>query len=165
MASKHRPYHLLDSTDPEQSLMDLSLKSITRALENRSLECFPELPSLPIRVKYFLLKYFAAYRIRGVTADELKSLGTGGQDESYLGSSQIQDTDLSGSFRTSLTVDDLDRSFPWTASFDFASLTYLCLARPGPDISWPSFLHFALNKPSLTHLSLAYWPKPTTGTA
>lgn len=162
--SQRRPYYFPGPRIPEQSLVDLSLKSITRTLNNESLECFPEASNLPIRLKQLLLKYIAAYRTRGVTADELQTfLGMGNKDECYLASSQIRDLDLSGSIGSSLTFDELNVSR--TTPSDLVSLTHLCLARPGADVSWPSFLCFAIAIPSLTHLSLAYWPKPSANTS
>lgn len=40
-------------------------------------------------------------------------------------------------------------------------LTYLSLSHPSRLISWPRLLSFAKHIPTLTHLSLAYWPIPT----
>lgn len=40
-------------------------------------------------------------------------------------------------------------------------LTHLSLSHPPPTISWPRLLNFAKHTPTLTHLSLAYWPVPS----
>jgi hypothetical protein len=43
----------------------------------------------------------------------------------------------------------------------FTNLTRLSLAHPGPTASWPDLLKLSPNLHKLTHLSLAYWPRPT----
>lgn len=40
-------------------------------------------------------------------------------------------------------------------------LTHLSLSYPAPSISWPRLLSFAKLAPTLTHLSLAFWPVPS----
>jgi hypothetical protein len=40
-------------------------------------------------------------------------------------------------------------------------LTHLSISHPPSTISWPRFLNFAKHVPTLTHLSLAYWPVPS----
>lgn len=44
----------------------------------------------------------------------------------------------------------------------FPQLTRLSLANPGPRASWAHLLELAPHLSRLTHLSLAYWPTPTT---
>lgn len=39
-------------------------------------------------------------------------------------------------------------------------LTHVSLANPGPAASWVALLAFAAATPTLTHLSLAFWPAP-----
>ena len=39
-------------------------------------------------------------------------------------------------------------------------LTHLSLANPGHSASWPALLAFAAATPTITHVSLAYWPTP-----
>ncbi|WPH03203.1 Hypothetical protein R9X50_00608000 [Acrodontium crateriforme] len=43
----------------------------------------------------------------------------------------------------------------------FANLTHLCLSHPAPTASWRDLLALAKHIPQVTHLSLAYWPRPT----
>ena len=43
----------------------------------------------------------------------------------------------------------------------FAGLTQLSLSNPPSNISWRDLLAFTKHVPSVTHLSLAYWPRPT----
>ncbi|EMC94068.1 hypothetical protein BAUCODRAFT_26279 [Baudoinia panamericana UAMH 10762] len=42
-----------------------------------------------------------------------------------------------------------------------AGLTHLCLSHPPPTASWRDLLSLAKHAPQITHLSLAYWPRPT----
>jgi hypothetical protein len=44
----------------------------------------------------------------------------------------------------------------------FANLSRLSLARPGAWASWPELLKISPNLNKVTHLSLAYWPRPST---
>ncbi|KAI7155582.1 hypothetical protein KC349_g6870 [Hortaea werneckii] len=43
----------------------------------------------------------------------------------------------------------------------FVHLTHLSLSHPPPDVSWRELLSLSKHVPQLTHLSLAYWPRPT----
>lgn len=43
----------------------------------------------------------------------------------------------------------------------FAELRYLSLAHPAPSVSWTSLLPLFQHLPTLTHLSLAFWPAPS----
>ncbi|OQN95907.1 hypothetical protein B0A48_17744 [Cryoendolithus antarcticus] len=43
----------------------------------------------------------------------------------------------------------------------FCSLTQLCLSHPPSSILWRDLLALTKQTPKLTHLSLAYWPRPT----
>ncbi|KAK5129572.1 hypothetical protein LTR08_003158 [Meristemomyces frigidus] len=47
------------------------------------------------------------------------------------------------------------------AAFSFANLTHLCLSNPPSTASWRELLALSKHVPQLTHLSLAYWPRPT----
>ena len=43
----------------------------------------------------------------------------------------------------------------------FINLSRLSLAQPGPSASWPDLLRISANLNKITHLSLAYWPRPS----
>ncbi|KAI4269765.1 MAG: hypothetical protein LQ337_007086 [Flavoplaca oasis] len=113
-------------------------------------------PYLPLHLKELLLTYLARYRLTGLTLDQLQHLlaesnnNTG--DPSDRIRTNIKHLDLSHSIGSSISCDELDRSFAFT------SLTHLCLANPGTKTSWSSLLILSRNQPHLTHLSLAYWP-------
>jgi hypothetical protein len=53
--------------------------------------------------------------------------------------------------------DNLSRSL----SPPIPHLTHLSVSHPPPTISWKSLLHFSNHVPTLTHLSLAFWPVPS----
>lgn len=46
-------------------------------------------------------------------------------------------------------------------SSPFADLTHLCLSHPSQSVLWRDLLSLSKHLPMLTHLSLAYWPRPT----
>jgi len=52
-------------------------------------------------------------------------------------------------------------SLPTTLSAMIPHLTYLSLSYPFPSISWSKLLAFSKIVPTLTHLSLAFWPVPS----
>ncbi|KAF2482690.1 hypothetical protein BDY17DRAFT_346736 [Neohortaea acidophila] len=65
----------------------------------------------------------------------------------------VESWDIAESFQSALTL-----GLP-TARF--ANLTHLCLSHPNPTVSWRDLLHLSKSIPQITHLSLAYWPRPT----
>jgi len=52
-------------------------------------------------------------------------------------------------------------SLPITLSAMIPHLTYLSLSHPSPSVSWSRLLAFSKTIPTLTHLSLAFWPVPS----
>lgn len=146
---------------PERSLLDLCLIAIAQNSGSELLTCRLDTTDLPVHLKQYLLSYIAAYRPRGIATGELQALlqkrDTDSKNDPNPCPTKLRHLDLSGSIGSSLTFDELDGFLSGPVSIDFISLTHLCLARPGPDVSWPSLLSFALGVPCLTHLSLAYW--------
>lgn len=87
--------------------------------------------------------------------------------------------DLSGSLGWSISFKQLtalvetpirpaeEAAESWEESFTLSlrppitHLTHLSLSHPSPTVSWPRLLNFAKHIPTLTHLSLAYWPVPS----
>ncbi|KAF2184049.1 hypothetical protein K469DRAFT_751104 [Zopfia rhizophila CBS 207.26] len=60
-------------------------------------------------------------------------------------------------------IDPVDTSLPSTISIPrFPNLTRLSLAHPGSWASWPHLLTLSTKLNTLTHLSLAYWPTPSS---
>lgn len=54
-----------------------------------------------------------------------------------------------------------EESISQSLSPPLPNLTYLSLSHPSASISWPRLLAFAKHIPTLTHLSLAFWPVPS----
>ena len=151
---------------PERSLLDLCLIAIAQKADNELLTCRSDIRDLPVHLKQYLLSYIAAYRSRGIALGELQTFLQERDPDSKDPNScptNLRHLDLSGSIGSSVTFDELNRFLVGSVSIDFMSLTHLCLASPGPDISWPSFLSFALGVPCLTHLSLANWSVSSDG--
>ena len=144
--------------------MHLCLIAIAQNSDNQLLTCHLHIPDLPVHLKQHLLSYIAAYRSNGITRHELQTLLPANQHpdpKSNPGScpEDFRHLDLSGSIGSSVTLDQLNGFLagPMRVRLDFTSLTHLCLARPGPNVSWLSLLSFAREVRNLTHLSLAYW--------
>ncbi|KAL8742745.1 MAG: hypothetical protein Q9190_004820 [Brigantiaea leucoxantha] len=143
---------------PTASLVDRSMTFLAQAVDIKTITSQSVYFNLPLHLKEHILSYIAAYRPQGLTSLELQALlvdpdqSHGSMDRSP---SEIQSLDLSRSIGSRISFNDLSRTCA------FPSLTRLCLAHPGPEISWYSFITFAEEIPNLTHLSLAYWPMPT----
>ena len=144
---------------PERSLLDLSLIATAQHSDNESLRCRFDITDLPVHLKQYLLSYIAAYRSRGIAIGELQTLLQQDRKSNDPNScpTKLRHLDLSGSIGSSVTFDQMSGFLAAPVSIDFTSLTHLCLARPGPAVSWRSLLSFAPGVPCLTHLSLAYW--------
>ncbi|KAL8672096.1 MAG: hypothetical protein Q9168_003428 [Polycauliona sp. 1 TL-2023] len=144
------------------SLLDQSLTTLAKSTSHPPGSASPEISLIPLHLKALLLSYIAAYSQTGFTIAELKSLLTEGDHTESTSDrilTSIQHLDLSHSIANCIYFDEL------TSCITFSSLTHLCLANPGPQISWSSFLAFAETQIHLTHLSLAYWPKVAAGTS
>ena len=146
---------------PERSLLDHCLIATALHSDNESFRCRFDITDLPVHLKQYLLSYIAAYRSRGIAIGELQTLLQQNRDPSTYDPNscptKLRHLDLSGSIGSSVTFEQLQGFLVAPVSIDFTSLTHLCLARPGPAVSWPSFRSFARCVPCLTHLSLAYW--------
>ncbi|KAL8824106.1 MAG: hypothetical protein Q9191_005296 [Dirinaria sp. TL-2023a] len=141
--------------------MDRCLIAVVQNLDNELFTCRSDTTDVPVHLKQYLLSYIAAYRSRGISMGELQTFlqERDTESEDYPSSSPIElrHLDLSGSIGSSVTFNELNGYLAGSVSSGFTSLTHLCLAHPGHNISWLSFLSFALRIPCLTHLSLAYW--------
>ena len=142
---------------PPASLLDQSLITLARIINTETITSISANASFPLHLKEHLLSYIVAYRPPGLTAPDLQALVADPdhiQDSLDRSLSEIRRLDLSRSIGSRISFGDLSQTCI------FPSLTHLCLAHPGPEISWSSLIAFAEEVPSLTHLSLAYWPMP-----
>ncbi|KAL8786846.1 MAG: hypothetical protein Q9195_008039 [Heterodermia aff. obscurata] len=154
---------------PERSLLDLCLVTVTQNSDNDLLTGGSDFTDLPVHLRQYLLGYIAAYRSRCIAIGELQTLlqkrDTDSKNYPDVSSpTELRHLDLSGSIGSSVSFGQLNRFVAPPVLIDFTSLTHLCLARPGPDVSWRSFIGFILGANRLTHLSLAYWSLASFGT-
>lgn len=63
--------------------------------------------------------------------------------------------------QTELAAESWEETITNSLRCPIPHLTHLSLSHPVPTVSWPRFLTFAKHVPTLTHLSLAYWPVPS----
>ena len=148
------------------------------------------LATIPVRYKEALLFYIARYSDRGTDKAGLEVLflddteledATGVDGLSHLDLSTSighplklkQLKDILAAKKTVPTGEEASNSVP--ESWDtpdllaspsgfprFHSLTHLSLSNPSKAATWKGLLDLAPHLATLTHLSLAYWPNPTT---
>ena len=146
--------------------------------------------ALPTQLRMALLSYIAIYGPEdGIGIDGLKALlisPVGDRTEDSWESKPMHNNgdffrlDLSGSIGRSVhfkqliplvrsetpinesTEETWESSIPTSISAALPRLTHLSLSHPSSSISWTRFLIFAKMVPTLTHLSLAYWPAPSS---
>ena len=63
--------------------------------------------------------------------------------------------------QTEQAADNWEESITKPLRCAIPHLTHLSLSHPSPNVSWPRFLAFAKHVPTITYLSLAYWPVPS----
>ena len=151
---------------PESSLLHCALVSIAKELDQETLVVRENIALLPSHIKHRLLLYIGQHRANGLTIHELrKLLQEEEKSETAEGypsviTTSIRCLDLSRSIGATLTLEDLSNSPANRSQISFPFLTHLCLARPGPSVSWSALIAFAIQVPSLSCLSLAYWTLP-----
>ncbi|KAB5523869.1 hypothetical protein GE09DRAFT_482616 [Coniochaeta sp. 2T2.1] len=159
-----------------RSLVDITLRKIAEDWEfQRSYNRY-YLYSLPNHLKVALITYLGISNPKGVSVSDLRAIllpyiddETTDLDHPDLSTANdsIIHLDLAGSLGHSLKLRELsDLLFPSTStkfpqtpiepldSWDTPTTTT-------SSISWRHLLSFATHFPTLTHLSLAYWPEPT----
>lgn len=71
----------------------------------------------------------------------------------------ISSTGVADSWDAEETAEEVHASIPQTLVLPaHGSLTKLSLSRPSTAVNWKDLLHLTAKLPTLTHLSLAYWP-------
>lgn len=173
-----------DSVDTKpQKLTHLAMKAIAESWGLLDEEDYPALVDIPLQLRLKLLSYIDFYgstinmtalkaliqgneRIQcldlaglvGYNNLTLRKLGklleqAGGQ-LSHDHSTGVADAwDVEEPVETGLQS--------LTLSNQFSDLTHLCLSHPSPTTSWRDLLSFSKHIPQITHLSLAYWTRPT----
>lgn len=173
--------------DGAPSLSHLTIKLLARNWEMLSEEDYPALIELPLHLRLQLLSYLGFY---GPTIDTkaFQALVQGEEAIHTLDLAGLICHDpltlrrLTKYFRECRDSDDADAQLRTEAavadSWDaedttsvslsslqptpkFSALTHLSLSHPPKTASWSDLLAFSKLVPQLTHLSLAYWPRPT----
>ena len=173
-----------DSVDAKPaSLTHLALKTIATSWDLLDEEDSPALADIPFRLSLRLLSYINFY---GSTIDAtallallhgtesikcLDLVGLIGYDNLTLRKvgkilEQAQDDGSNLSENRVAESWDLEDSLEAALKLSsplnrFSNLTHLCLSHPAATISWRDLLAFSKHIPQVTHLSLAYWPRPT----
>jgi hypothetical protein len=177
--------HLPGITFPrKRSLIDICLRTFAQQWDFHVHYDRYYLATLPTQMRMLLLSYIAHYGPEsGVTYEGLKLLLRPPDDmssEDFGGNDDFHRLDLSNSIGPFLTIKQVmnlispptdsqhlelneswDESPPLQSSISLfpLHLTHLSLAAPAYS-SWPSLLALANQTPTVTHLSLAYWPTP-----
>ncbi|KAL6716859.1 Lyso-phosphatidylcholine acyltransferase [Lecanora helva] len=182
---------LPDAYLPEDgSLLATTLKALARDWDWHRVYDQYYLATTPIRCKEALLHYIARFYSDGIDKESLDLLFQDeNQLDDATGTDGLTHLDLAISIGHSLKISDLkarlgtnrptnlpaedspsppeswdDVSLPnpiLSSIPKFTTLTHLSLAHPSPSVTWKSLLDLSSCLPTLTHLSLAYWPIPT----
>lgn len=171
-------------SDAPPTLLHLALKTAATQWDLFEQEDLPVLAAeLPLPLRLRLLSYLGYYGPT-VDIDVLEALTSGSQPVKALDlaglighgklsmsrivklakqppTKQPQETspviaeswDQDTTFEAELTIN------PSTSRF--SQLTHLSLSHPPTGVSWRDLLSLTKHTPSITHLSLAYWPRPT----
>lgn len=164
------------------SLVHHSLKAMAKNFDWHIEYDHVYLSVLPSELKELLLSYVASlrpYPTMSISAMKLLFV----EDEPTDGSEVVENVrrlDLGGSAGRAFTIKQLEKFLrikatpvagvsladTWDADLSLAAtarfphLRLLSLAHPGEGVSWVDLLSLARYLGAITHLSLAYWPKP-----
>jgi hypothetical protein len=142
------------------------------------------LATLPTQLRSLLLSYIAhfgpAHGVGYVGLQRLLQLPDDDESGQEVNNADFSRLDLASSIGNSVTLrqvmrliqpetyDSASAAESWDApsppqtirASPLIGLTHLSLANPGPAASWVALLAFAAATPTLTHVSLAFWPAP-----
>lgn len=173
-----------DSVDEQpSSLTHLALKTIAASWDFLDEEDYPALTDIPLRLRLRLLSYIGFYgSTLGITAlraliqgnesiqclDLAGLIGYGNLSLRRLGRLIEQGQEREFKEKESKVAESWDVEDTVEAALQpslsrnrFSNLTHLCLSHPVATISWRDLIAFSRHIPQVTHLSLAYWPRPT----
>lgn len=165
------------------SLTHCALKTVAEQWEMLDPEDYGEaLAGFPLSLRLRLLSYLACYG-PAIGIEAFKALTQGTEPVIYLdlagliGHSTLRLPKLTKLFRpqearVQEAGSGVAESWEQEEAFEthlsatpslsrFSSLTHLSLSHPPPTILWKDLLSFTKHTPQLTHLSLAFWPRPT----
>lgn len=179
LLDKHRDEN--ESTVP--SLLHQSLKATAESWHLFDTEDFPALVEISLRLRLQLLSYISFYG-SPISIYELEAILQGDENVQRLdlagliGHPKLSVRKVARLLETKETTPfadhgdavleswDADNEFqsdlrPSLGTSRFSAMSHLCLSHPGPLASWRDLLEMSRVVPHLTHLSLAYWPRPT----
>jgi len=171
-----------DGPDPS-GLVHQTLKRLAMCWDLLDEEDLPALIEIPLRLRLRLLTYLGYYG-PPVAVTTLQALKQGSEQIAQLdlgglvGHAPLSLKRLAKVFapsKLSACVTDANEILDsWDAEDDmttatqsapsvsqFANLTHLCLSNPPQNAPWRDLLALSKHTSQLTHLSLAYWPRPT----
>lgn len=165
------------------SLMHYTLKTVVQQWDMLDEEDYPALAELTLRLRLQLLSYMC---VNGPTIgiEAFEALTQGWEKVSHLdlsglvGHNTLTLPRLTKRFRPvqhkveQSAVDVVAESWEDEDTVEnlldtglspsrFSHLTHLSLSHPPPTILWRDLLAFTKHTHQITHLSLAYWPRPT----
>lgn len=173
---------LLGGDDRPSGLLHLTMKRLAEQWNLLDEEDFPALVDVPLRLRLRLLSYIGYYgppidaaALQALTqgSDPLTRLDLGGLAghapltlKKLIRVLEPQNPARDGRGDNVLDSWDADVTVeaaltPQPTISRFANLTHLCLSDPPPIAPWRDLLSLSKQVPQLTHLSLAYWPRPT----
>lgn len=174
----------ISNHDATLPLLHLALKSAAQNWDLFDHDDLPALAEIPLRLRLRLLSYLGYYG-PPIDVAVLDALTQGNEAVTRLDlaglfghgslslhrvvklikqqSSKVTDTPTSDAIADSWDQEEsLEAALaPGLSTSRFAHLTHLSLSHPPPGASWRDLLSLSKHIPSTTHLSLAYWPRPT----
>ncbi|KAK3712264.1 hypothetical protein LTR37_009126 [Vermiconidia calcicola] len=174
--------HVQEDGKPSR-LAHLALKTLAQSWGLLEEEDYPALVDIPLRLRLRLISYISFYGLpldyRGHQAllqgsDAVRYLdlaglvGHGNLTMKKLVKLLGNERESRGSNAEAGVVEawDADETLegalkPSPSPTRFSNLTHLCLSHPASNIYWRDLLALVKHTPQITHLSLAYWPRPT----
>lgn len=173
-----------DVTNTPPTLLHLTLKTAASNWELFDIDDLPELAAeLPLPLRLRLLSYIGYYG-PAVDVNVLEALTSGSEPVKYLDLAGLighgnltlhrfvklakQPAIEHSPKSLPVIVDSWDEDATFEAALTmgpsisrFSQLTYLSLSHPPTGMSWRELLSLTKHTPSITHLSLAYWSRPT----
>jgi hypothetical protein len=165
------------------SLLHYALKTVVMQWEMLDEDDYPALAEFPLQLRLQLLSYMCVHG-PGISIEAFEALTQGSDKVTYLdlsglvGHGTLTLPRLAKRFRIEQSKAILAASDDVADSWEdvdssvslldtalspsrFSNITHLSLSHPPPTILWRDLLAITKHTHQLTHLSLAYWPRPT----
>jgi hypothetical protein len=165
------------------TLLHYTLKTVVAQWDMLDEEDYPALAEFPLQLRLQLLSYMCVHG-PGISIEGFEALTQGSDKVTHLdlsglvGHGTLTLPRLTKRFRPeqskAITTASLDVVDSWEdvdtpvslldtglSPSRFSNLTHLSLSHPPPTILWRELLALTKHTHQITHLSLAYWPRPT----